>query len=197
VPAVVEARHGLLPRIAPLGERDGALDEPRLGGQDAIVDLVPETGCAGCDPQRLEVRLRQQGKVGGRFLIEDLGGRHPVVGVRDPSVHRPEQEIGAMLLELDHGLGREAHAQELVPEGLPELGLREQEVVVGPAPDHAHRRDHARLRGEEQRLAGLAGCQPRDVVRKHALQVVLCVGAADGDEGARARGDRPFHQSQV
>ena len=49
-------------------------------------------------------------------------------------------------------------------------------------------RDHARLRGEQQRLARVADLE-RDVLRHHPLQVLLRVGPRDANEVAGSPGD--------
>ena len=51
----------------------------------------------------------------------------------------------------------------------------------------AKRRDHARLRREQQRFAALAGRERLDVVREHPLQVCSAASwTGDADERARA-----------
>ena len=88
-----------------------------------------------------------------------------------------------MLLRLDLGLRREAGAEQLGPDALAELGLRQEQEVLVPAPQHDERRDHARLRGEQQRLARLAWPERGDVVREHPVEVLLGAGTGDADEG--------------
>ena len=61
------------------------------------------------------------------------------------------------------------------------------EVLVAPAPN-LQRRDHARLRGQEQRVARAADRQPLDVVGEHALQVLGRVRARHAHVRARAHG---------
>ena len=53
--AVVQARDRLLARVAALREADRALDQARLGGQDAVVELAAQARRAGADPQQLEL----------------------------------------------------------------------------------------------------------------------------------------------
>ena len=91
-----------------------------------------------------------------------------------------------MLLERDLGLGRKAHPQQLVAQRLAELRLGEEQEVLGPAAQDAHRRDHACLRRQEQGLARVAGGERLDVVREHALEIVLGVRPDHADKGARA-----------
>jgi hypothetical protein len=77
----VEPRDRLLARIAALREADGALRQPGLRGQYAVVDLLPPGRRAGLDPEPLEL-------LGGdrdvEVCIQDLRGRLAVVVRRDP-----------------------------------------------------------------------------------------------------------------
>ena len=93
-----------------------------------------------------------------------------------------------MALGLDLDLRGKAEAHELASDALTELRLGREQEVLRPAPDHDERRDDARLRGEEQRLARCVQVE-RDVVRQHSLEVVLRVGPGDADEGPWAPRD--------
>jgi hypothetical protein len=90
-----------------------------------------------------------------------------------------------VLLGLDLGLGREAVAAELRLHLLAELGLGQEEKVLVPAAEDDERCDHARLRSQEQRLAGLAGAERGDVVGDHPVEIGLRLGTGDSDEGPR------------
>ncbi len=94
-----------------------------------------------------------------------------------------------MLLHLDLALRREPRADERRPDPLTEPGLGEEQEVLDPTAQNDERRDHPRLRGEEERLAGLADPERLDVVRDHRLQVALRAGPAHADELAWATGD--------
>ncbi len=78
---------------------------------------------------------------------------------------------------------------ELGADDVPELGLGQQQEVLGTAPPDPERGDHPRLRGQKQRLAALALAERLDVVREHPLEVVLRVRARDTDERPRAARD--------
>ena len=95
-----------------------------------------------------------------------------------------------MLLGLDRALRGEAEAGQLGRDALAERRLGEEEEVVVPAPQDGQRRDQPRLRGEQQRLARLAGAERLDVVRDHPLEVRRGVLARHADVGAW-RGARP------
>jgi hypothetical protein len=70
-------------------------------------------------------------------------------------------------------------------EGLAEAWLgQEQKIVRLSAHDH-DRSDHARLRRQEQRLAGSG----RDIVREHPLEEVLGVRPGDAHKLPQAGGD--------
>jgi hypothetical protein len=144
-------------RKAALRQRDRAVHQTCLGGQDAVVDLIAEPWRARLDAQALQVLLAQGGKALRRILVEHLHRRNPVVVVRDSGAILPEEQVRAVLFELDLRLGGEPHAKKLVAQGLAELRLRQQQEIVLSAPQHAHRRDHARLRRQQQRLARLPG----------------------------------------
>jgi hypothetical protein len=89
-----------------------------------------------------------------------------------------------VLLGFDLDLRREPGAKQCRPHRLAQAGLGEQEEVIGRTAHDDDWRDHAGLRRQEQRLAG-SEC---DVVREHALQEVLCVGACNANELARPSG---------
>ena len=93
-----------------------------------------------------------------------------------------------MLLGLDRALRGEAESDQLGRDALAERRLGEEEEVVGAAPQDGQRRDQACLRGEQQRLARLAGREGLDVVRDHALEVRRGVLPRHAD--VRARSDR-------
>ena len=68
--------------------------------------------------------------------------------------------------------------------------VRSEEVVVAAPPDD-ERRDHARLRGQQQRRARLAGRERLDVVRDHPLQVVGRVRPRDAERTPALSQPRP------
>ena len=178
VPAVVQPRDRLLSRIAALGEADRALGQPGLGGQHPVVDLLPPRRRPRPDAEQLEL-LRRHARF--ELGVEHLRGRLAVVARRNPLA--AEDDVRGVLLRLDLGLRREAGAEQLGPDALAELGLGQEQEVLVPAPQHDERRDHARLRGQQQRLARLAGPERGDVVREHPVEVLLGAGAGDADEG--------------
>src|SRR2546425_2815335 len=127
----------LLPRIAALREADVRLVETRFRGEDAVVDLAPPAWDAGLDPPALELLLAH---LSSRWtLVEDL--------------FAAEDEPRLVLLQLELDLGGKPRPQEVCTNRLAELGLGRQEEVVGSAAEHAKRRDHPRLRREQERLA--------------------------------------------
>jgi hypothetical protein len=69
-----------------------------------------------------------------------------------------------------------------------ELGLREQEEVVGAAAPHGQRRHDPPLRGQQKRVAGGVHLHRGDLVGKHPLEVVGGVRTANGDERSRPAG---------
>ena len=75
--AVVQPRDRLLPRVAPLRERDVRLVEPGLGRQDRVVDLLAPGGDAGLDPDPLEL-VRAEG--GLELRVEHLHGSGQLAG---------------------------------------------------------------------------------------------------------------------
>ena len=87
-----------------------------------------------------------------------------------------------MLLRLDLALGAQAHPRELRAHDVAESRLGQEQEVVLCAAQHDERRDHARLGGEQQRRARVAGRERLDVVRDHALQVVGRVRPGDANE---------------
>jgi hypothetical protein len=176
----VQPRDRLLPRIAPLGEADGAFGQAGLGRQDTIVDLLAPRGRAGADPEQLEL-VGGDGRIQPR--VERLGGRLAVGGRRDSLA--AEDDVARVLLGLDLDLRREAPPHELGADALAQLRFREQEEVVVAAPEDDERRDHARLRRQQQRLAGLARAEGNDVVRDHPVEELL--GCWAGDAHVRAR----------
>jgi hypothetical protein len=95
-----------------------------------------------------------------------------------------------VLLRLDLDLGREPRAKERRCDVLaePRLG-QEQEVVIGAAHDD-DRRDQPRLGREQHGAAGRLG----DVVREHALEEVLRIGARDPDVVTRAARNSARHR---
>src|SRR6266542_4084378 len=148
--AVAQARDRLLARVAALVERDRALVEPGLGGQHAVVDLVPPPRRTSLDPLALELLVVHRRL---HVRVEDLDRRRAVVAVRDSGL-AAEDDRRDVLLPLDLALRREPHPRQASPDRLAEPGLRqEQEVVRAPPPDD-ERRDHAR---SEERRVGKEG----------------------------------------
>ncbi len=76
---------------------------------------------------------------------------------------------------------------QLLRDAVAERGLGEEEEVVDSAAEHRQRGDQARLRGEQQRLAGLARPERLDVVRDHPLEIGRRIGTRDADVGAGSR----------
>src|SRR2546421_789042 len=164
--------------VAAFREADVRLVETRFRRQDALVDLAAPAWDAGLDPPVLE------------FVLAHLRAWRAFV----ENLIAAEDEPRLVVLGLDLDLGREAGAEELRADPFAELGLRREQKVVGAAAKDAQRRDHARLRGEQKRLARRAVVERLDVVRDHALQVVLGVWSGDPDERARtARNRRRRH----
>src|SRR5437660_7646940 len=95
-----------------------------------------------------------------------------------------------MLLRFDLDLRREAGAQKLRTNLVTELGLGGDQKVVGGAAEHTQGRNHARLRREKEGLAGGTVVERLDVVRDHALQVVLGVPTGDPNKRPRTARDR-------
>ncbi len=90
-----------------------------------------------------------------------------------------------VLLGLDLDPGAQTQSRQVPEHHVAELGLgQQQEVVVGSPPDD-ERRNHARLRGQQERLADVL----RDIVRHHPLEELLGVWPAHGDVRARPEGD--------
>jgi hypothetical protein len=178
VAAVMEACERLLARVAALREGDGPLIEACLGGQDALVQLAAPARRARQDAKPLELVVRMLCR---ELAVEHLDRRNSVVGGGNP-VGTAEDDRRGVLLGLDLALGGEAHPRHVSANGLAELGLGQEQEVVFAAPPHEKRRDHAALRRQDQRLAGLA---LEHVVRDDPLQEIGGVGPADPDEGAR------------
>jgi len=116
----------------------------------------------GFDAQALEVGFSVDADV------EQLDRGHAVVPVRD-AVGAAEDDRRGVLLRLDLAFRRKAHAHELRAESVAELGLRQQEHVVGPAPPDEDGRDHPRLRRQQQCVDR---ARVRDVVRQHPVQIL-------------------------
>jgi len=189
----VQTRDRLLPRIATLRQADRTLDQARLGGKYAVVDLPAEGGCPGLDSQQLELVVRQLSRFRRRDTIDDLPCGPGVVRRRDEHTRRlfvGEQHKGVVTLDIDLDLGREPQTKEPALDGVAQLRLGEQqEVVLRPAED-AERRDHACLGSEQQRVARFPGPERLDVVRDDPLEKARGVGPAHADEAARAAGKR-------
>src|SRR3990172_10554561 len=140
-----------------VGEGGGA--GPRLRRQHAVVDLAAETRSSCADPQELELVLANSRL---EVDIEHLDGRRAVVPIRD-AVGAAEDDDRRVLLARDLALRGEARAEQRAHDPVAEPRLREQEEVLRPTTEYAERRDHARLGGQEQRLArleiGRASCR--------------------------------------
>jgi len=140
-----------------------------FGREDPLVDLTAPARNACFDPPALEL------------LLADLLSRRTVVE------HFPtaEDQPRLVLLRLDLGLCREARAQQLRADRVSELRLGQHQEILLAAAQDAQRRDDARLRRQEERVAGFADRESFDVVRDHALQVIGSVGTGDAEERAR------------
>ena len=189
MPAVVEPRDRLLPRVAALREADRALHEPRLGRHHTIVELASEPGRTREDAKPLELRFRDRRCVLRRVRVEELDRGHAVVPVRDRQLVVIHDDVlcgtddhdGAVLLALDRALRREPGTEKLAGEALAGLGLgQEQEVVLRPAYDDDGGHD-ARLRRQQERLARGADVELLDLVRHHPVQVRRGVRPDHGD----------------
>ena len=162
---------------------------PASAGMTRSSSSRPHAGVRGEDAQALEL-------VGGERLcreavgVEELVGGHAEVGARDGALGRrlAEHDRGGVRLRLDRALRGEAEAGQLPGDHLPERRLGEEQEVVGRAAQHGQRCDQPRLRGQQQRLAGLARAERLDVVRDHPLQVGGGVGPGDADVRARPGG---------
>ncbi len=173
VAAVVQPGDRLLARVAPLREADRALLEAGLGGHRVGVELVAEPGQAGLDPGELpRIRRRRPVGRGRREQALDADGRREL-GEGAVGVAPHERVVG----RLERDLLAEARPQERpehVVDGLRRAG--EHQVVAGA--EHLEVGDHARLRGEQERVRPAAGRDRLDVVRDHALQIGHGVRAA-------------------
>ena len=177
--AVLEAGERLLARVAALGERDRALVEARLGGQDPVVDLAPPARRASEDPEPLELLVGRPRRRRPRRAPRPPGRRSPCVGIPVVPPRTIADECSSSSICAPRG---EAHPREMRPNRLAEPGLgEEQEVVLGPPPDE-ERSDHAPLRRQDQRLARLAG---EHVVRDDPLEQVGGVRPLNADRGPR------------
>ncbi len=94
-----------------------------------------------------------------------------------------------MLLGLDLGARAQAHPGQMRSDDFAELGLGQQEEVVGCASQDDERGDHARLRSQQKRWTCVPHVERCDVVRDHPLEVVLGVRAGDPDICSSASGD--------
>ena len=83
-----------------------------------------------------------------KTAVDRLAGAREVGGEAVRVV--AEQHHGLVLLELDLAARTQPHPQQMRAHLLAELGLREQQVVIVAAQDD-ERRDHTRLRRQEQR----------------------------------------------
>src|SRR5262249_10699270 len=151
VAAVVEPGDRLLPRVAALRERDVRRVEPGFGGEDLVVDLVAPAPYAGFDPAQLELRGggRQPSARGEHLARAGPVGDEAFVGTT-------EDEQRLVFLRVDLAPCSEAEAQELRAYPVAEPRLRENEEVHVAAAPHDERRDHARLRRQQQRRTRLA-----------------------------------------
>ena len=143
---------------------------PASAGRIWLVDLSAPPRNACFDPPALEL------------LLADLVSCRTVV----EHFLSAEDQPGLVLLRLDLRLRREARAQQLRAHRVTKLRLGQHQEVLFAAAHHAQRRDDARLRRQEERVAGFADSESLDVVRDHALQVVGSVGAGDAEERARS-----------
>ena len=85
MPAVVQPCDRLLSRVAPLRETDRALLQPRLGGQNAIVDLSADARRQRLDPEPLESVIVDRNGIRRRIAVEQFVRRQAVVAVPDCS----------------------------------------------------------------------------------------------------------------
>ena len=148
--AVVQARDRLLARVAALREADRALRQAGFGREDAVVDL--DARSAACRPRSAELELL--GAIGSPSPSRRAPPRLPaVVGVRQRARGcSPKTTSTRAPRARSPPWPRSASAGARVARGRRARARSQQEVVVGPS-QHAQRRDHPRLRRQQQRLA--------------------------------------------
>ena len=191
MPAMVQARDRLLTRVAAFRQTDGPLDEPRLGREDTVVDLASEARCSCRDPEPLELLFGDAGKVGWWRCVQNLESRLTVLRRHEGQDCAGEwsaaqKEEALVLLELNLEASGEAERKQVRPNDLGKLGLgQEQEILLRAAHDR-ERRDHARLRCQEECVAGLTRSERCDIVGDHALQIIGGPGPPHAHEAARA-----------
>jgi len=171
-----------------------ALAAPAAGEPEALPRHLAH--CGACGRALLEwktalheVAEEDLGPVGRRSPEEWRAAEDATLSVIRRSGRRlSEHEHGVVWFRLDLDLGCESEVPELGDEPLGETAVGGEEVVVDSPAKHGHGRDHAGLRGEQQRLAGLTGVDG-DVLRQHPLQEVLRVRPDDADEVAGSATD--------
>ena len=168
VAAVVQPRDRLLARVAALREGDVRRVEARLGREDPVVDLVTparharsRSGAARARRRRASARARRRAP---RARRASRSRSRPRRRRRAPTRAPPARSRTARAKRIRSELRAHGVAE-------PRLG---QDAGSRPrrAAQHDERRDHPRLRGQQQRRARLADRERLDVVRDHPLQVV-------------------------
>ena len=186
--AVVQPGDRLLARVAALREADRALLEPRLGGEDPVVELATPRRRAGEDPEPLELVRRRSGRRSG-LGVEQLGGGHAVVGggiaLRAAAA---EDDVEVCSSRSIVALRREAGAEQLACDALAKRRLGQREEVVRAAAQTTS--------GAISRAFGVSssashdppGAERRDVVRDHPVEVRRGVGARSRGRRTGSRG---------
>ena len=189
VPAVVQPRDRLLTRVAALREaRRARSSRPASAGSTRSSISRPEARRPRTDAQELElVVVRSSAR---RRVVEHLDRRHAVVGSRNAArSRRGRRSTSCCSCSISHfAANRERTSVDRTRS--PSSGSVRRRKSSAPRRQDDERRDHPRLRGEEQRLARVADPERLDVVREHALEVGRGVRAAHADERPRA-GVRP------
>jgi len=133
------------------------------------------------DPQAFELTVVER-RLDVR--VEHLDRSAAVIAIRN-AFAVAQDDRRDVLLPLDLALRGETHPRQLCPHDLAELRLRQQQHVLRPSAPDEERRDHARLRREQQRVHRPLD---RDVVGKHPVQILDRVLPRYTHVGARATG---------
>ena len=131
LPAVVQPRDRLLPRVAAFRERDVRLVQAGFRRQDRVVELLAPRRDASLDPHPLELLA---GKRRLEPRVEHLCPGLAELDARDLSVLTEHDDRG-VFLALDLDLGRELRAEQGRAHGFAETRFGQEEEVLGPSPD--------------------------------------------------------------
>ena len=160
LPPRAQPRHDLLTDITTLVDRDRPL-ETRLGRQHVLVELGPERGNAGLDPQHLE----QRGVARNAVDAEPDAAARSIAPRRSPSRSGADAQLIAPLAAPSEG-PRAGHAPPRFPAKPPDHRDRPREAPLQRAPARQHRRP-APPRSRARRLPTLV--RERHVVRDDPL----------------------------